>query len=113
MSVALAEKEEAGEEASWSALLSQELSELDGVQVRQSFDDGPNGSKGVRLGALFVLLTGDAARMLVEVVRGFVVRTGRTVEVSIDGDAIKITGASREQQDKVIEAWLARHSASS
>jgi hypothetical protein len=31
------------------------------------------------------------------------------VEVSIDGDAITVTGATSQQQEKLIDAWLARH----
>jgi hypothetical protein len=31
------------------------------------------------------------------------------VEVSIDGDALKVTGATSRQQEMIIDAWLARH----
>jgi len=48
----------------------------------------------------------------VKAVGSWTTRTGRTVEVSVDGDVLKLTGASREQQDRVIEAWIARHNLS-
>lgn len=51
----------------------------------------------------------DGLRALVGAVRGFASRTGRTVEVSIGGDPIKVTGATSEQQQQLIDAWLARH----
>jgi hypothetical protein len=33
------------------------------------------------------------------------------VEVSIDGDVLKLTGATSQQQEKIVDAWLARHAA--
>jgi hypothetical protein len=36
-------------------------------------------------------------------------RTRRTVEVSIDGDPLKVTGVTSQQQEKIIDARLARH----
>ncbi len=51
----------------------------------------------------------DGLRALVAAVRGFASRTGRTVEVSIGGDSLKVTGATSRQQEQIIDAWLARH----
>jgi hypothetical protein len=51
----------------------------------------------------------DGLRAVVAAVRGWVGRTGRTVEVSIDGDVLKLTGATSQQQEKIVDAWLARH----
>lgn len=102
-----------GEHEAWSALLHRELDEFDDAQVTAARQAGPTGAKGLGLGALAAKVPKDAVRKLLEVVRAFAVRTGRTVEASIDGDTIKITGADREQQDRVIEAWLARHPAGS
>jgi hypothetical protein len=51
----------------------------------------------------------DGPRALVAAVRGFALRTGRTVEVTIGGDPIKVTGATSQQQQQLIDAWLARH----
>jgi hypothetical protein len=31
------------------------------------------------------------------------------VEVSIGGDTLKVTGATSQQQETIIDAWLARH----
>jgi hypothetical protein len=52
----------------------------------------------------------DGLRVAVSTVRGWVSRTRREVEVSIDGDVLKLTSATSQQQEKIIEAWLAKHS---
>ena len=49
---------------------------------------------------------------LAQFLRAWVSVTGRTVEATIDGDPIRIRGASKEQVDQVLAAWIARHSAS-
>jgi hypothetical protein len=36
-------------------------------------------------------------------------RSGRAVEITVDGDSLKLGRASREQQDRLVEAFLARH----
>ena len=105
------EREEPGEQASWAVLLSEELSELDEVRIDFEADTAPSMAKGVALSALVARIPASAVGKLVAAVRAWAARTGRTVEASIDGDWIKVTGASRTQQDEVIEAWLARHPA--
>ena len=72
----------------------------------------PEGAKG--LGGLAGWLvaqfgTLDGLRAVMTAVRGWTSRTGRTVEVSIDGDPLKVTGVTSEQQQLLIDAWLARH----
>jgi hypothetical protein len=42
-------------------------------------------------------------------VRGWSSRTGRTVEVTIGEDTLKLTGVTSQQQEKIIDGWLARH----
>jgi len=51
----------------------------------------------------------DGLRAVVAAVRGWASRSGRTVEVSIGGDVLKVTAATSQQQDEIIAAWLARH----
>jgi hypothetical protein len=72
----------------------------------------PEGAKGLGDVAGWLVAqfgTLDGLRALVAAVRGFASRTGRTVEVSIGGDPIKVTGATSQQQQQLIDAWLARH----
>ena len=70
---------------------------------------GPRGS-GTLAGWLLVQFgTPDGLRAVVAAVRGWASRTGRTVEVSIGGDALKVTAVTSQQQGEIIDAWLARH----
>jgi hypothetical protein len=102
----------------WSTRLTKELLALDSVvtadPVGDTTDGIPDGAKGA----------GDLARVLVQIpvtglgalaqfLRAWVSVTGKTVEATIDGDPIRIRGASKEQVDQVLAAWIARHSASS
>ncbi|MGH3287112.1 MAG: hypothetical protein ACRDPD_20910 [Streptosporangiaceae bacterium] len=75
-------------------------------------DAAPEGAKGLGDVAGWLLVqfgTPDGLRAVVAAVRGWTSRTGRTVEVSIDGDALKVTGVTLQQQGEIIDAWLARH----
>ena len=73
----------------------------------------PEGAKGIDgtlagwLAAQFGTL--DGLRAVVAAVRGWTSRTGRTVEVSIGGDVLKVTGVTSQQQGEIIDSWLARH----
>jgi hypothetical protein len=51
----------------------------------------------------------DGLRAVMAAVRGWTSRTGRTVEVSIGGDVLKVTAVTSQQQREIIDAWLARH----
>jgi hypothetical protein len=102
--------------APWYRRLIKDLLDLDSVTaadpVSHRSAEIPDGSKGA----------GDLARVLVQVpvaglgalaqfLRSWVSLTGKTVEATIDGDPIRIRGASKEQVDQVLAAWVARHSA--
>ena len=72
----------------------------------------PEGAKGVGDVAGWLVAqfgTLDGLRAVVTTVHGWVSRTGRSVEVSIDGDVLKVTGVTSQQQGEIIDAWLARH----
>ncbi|GHG68588.1 hypothetical protein [Streptomyces griseocarneus] len=89
-----------------------ELLELDVDAVEPARGTAPGQAKGVGalLGWLAVQLrTAEILHTLVTSLRNWARRTDRTVEVSIDGDTLKITGATSEQQEQIIRAWLARH----
>ncbi|GAA2137379.1 hypothetical protein GCM10009760_17820 [Kitasatospora kazusensis] len=105
--------EDAGEVAEWASRLLVELSGLDDASIDvDAGGDAPAGSKGLgsAAGALLArLVSFDVLRAMLTAVHEWATRAGRTVELSIDGDVLKLTGASREQQERVIQAWLARH----
>ena len=104
---------DAEELADLAAGLRAELLDLDEVLITPyAADPAPAGAKGLgTLAGWLVTQFGslDGLRVVVAAVRGWVGRTGRTVEVSIDGDVLKLTGATSQQQEKIVDAWLARH----
>jgi hypothetical protein len=72
----------------------------------------PEGAKGLGTAAGWLLVqfgTLDGLRAVLAAVHGWTARTGRTVEVSIDGDTLKVTAVTSQQQREIIDAWLARH----
>ena len=72
--------------------------------------EGAKGFDGTLVGWLLVQFgTPDELRAVMAAVRLWTSRTRRTVEVSISGDALKVTGATSQQQAEIIDAWLARH----
>lgn len=102
--------------AGLASRLRAELLDLDVDTVEPLTEDNlPEGTKGLATlaGALVVRLGGAGLNTVLTTVRDWVLRNGRTVEATIDGDTIKLTNATREQQRAVLDAWLARHEASS
>jgi hypothetical protein len=103
---------DADELAGLSSALRSELLELDVDAVEAVVGaDAPEGAKGLPAWAatLTVRLGLASLGALVKRLRQWAGRTGHSVEVTIDGDSLKVTGASDEQQQKLIDAWLARH----
>jgi hypothetical protein len=100
-----------GETARLVGRLRAELSSLDIDAVEERPETPPELSKagpgpvlalGVRLGVASV-------KAVVMKIRDWASRNDREVEVTIRGDTIKITKATDEQQERLIDAWLARH----
>ena len=98
-----------------SRALRRELLDLDVEQVDLvAAGDEPPGAKGLGavVGWLSVRIRGASAlRAVVGAVRLWSSRTGRTIEVTIGTDVLKVSAATAEQQDRIIEVWLARHAA--
>jgi hypothetical protein len=93
--------------------LHDELLDVDAASVAPlTAEAAPEGAKGLGTLAGWLLVqfgTLDGLRAAVSAVRGWTSRTGRTVEVSIDGDVLKVTAVTSQQQRDIIDAWLARH----
>jgi hypothetical protein len=104
---------DAEELADLAGELHAELLGVDAASVDPLPAEGsPEGAKGLgTLAGWLVAQVGtlDGLRAAVAAVRGWASRTGRTVEVSIGGDVLKVTGATSQQQGEIIDAWLARH----
>jgi len=104
---------DAEELADLAAELHAELLSVDGTSVAPlAAEAAPEGAKGLGDVAGWLVAqfgTLDGLRGLVAAVRGFASRTGRTVEVNLGGDVLKVTGVTSQQQEEIIDSWLARH----
>jgi hypothetical protein len=96
-----------------TGLLRAELLELDVDSVEPvEAGSGPGQAKGLAVlaGWLAVQLGSvERLRALLGAVFAWAGRTHREVEVSYGGDVLKVSGVSAEQQERIIDAWLARH----
>jgi hypothetical protein len=95
--------------------LREELLELDVDAVdRPAAGPAPPGSRGLEiaaLGTLLVTLAHDALPVVLATLGSWVSRHGeRSVTIELDGDRIEVSGASAEDQRRLVEAFLARHS---
>lgn len=74
-------------------------------------DNVPDGAKGVSalIGALGIRLGAAGFAAAFTKIRSWASRNERSVEVTIDGDSIKVTGVSSTQQEQLIDVWLSRH----
>lgn len=91
-----------------------ELLELDVASVDPVEEEAPDRAKGLATLAGWLVVqfgTVDGLRAVVNAVRAWTARTNRQVEISYGGDVLKVTGATSAQQEKIIDAWLARHAA--
>ena len=99
-----------------TANLRRELLQLDvDEESREREGAPPPGARAAELIALgsLIVAIGKAAGALSSVVRavqGWVGRKpDRKVRLEIDGDAIELSAASPEQQQQLVDEWLARH----
>ena len=115
LQVCPAPEDDTGELAETTRWLRAELLDLDVGRVGLlPGEDVPLGAKGVAAAAgLLVELGPEALRVVLAKVADWVTRNGRVVEVSYGGDTLKLGRATREQQEKIIDGWLARHPADS
>jgi hypothetical protein len=89
-----------------------ELLDLDVQGVDQlSGEAVPPGAKGMGAiaGWLAVKLGPAALRAVLAKVADWVTRNDRVVEISYGDDKLKLGRATRQQQEKIIDGWLARH----
>jgi hypothetical protein len=105
-------EDDAEQVAELAGLLSRELLDLDVSAVDRLPDEAvPPGAKGVAViaGWLAVQLGPEALRVVLAKVADWVTRNDREVEITLDGDKLKLRRATRKQQEKIIDGWLARH----
>jgi hypothetical protein len=93
-----------------------ELLDLDVDRVEPlTAGEAPEGAKGVELLALGVLvvqfvLQPGVLTSIVDGVRSWLQRQSvRSVRLTLDGDSLEVTGVSSEEQDRLVELWIARN----
>jgi hypothetical protein len=75
----------------------------------------PEGSKGLEVLALGQFVVGlvrsvPGLRKVVGVLRDFVAgQPVRSIKITLDGDVLEVTAVSGEDQRRLIDAWIARH----
>ena len=94
--------------------LRHELLELDVEAVRvPAGEPAPPGSRGIDAGALGTLLVAagrGALGPIVQAVQSWVARRAtRSVKLCIENDSLELTNVSPEDQRRLIESFLARH----
>src|SRR4051794_34828 len=94
-------------------LLREELLELDIAAAVPVETEAPENSKGLgAAGTWLVVHLGPAAlRGVVNTIAEWATRNNKSVEISLDGDSLKLTGATRDQMDRALDAWFTRHPA--
>jgi hypothetical protein len=100
--------------ADLTAQLRVELLELDTVSVEPPEAADLPGAKGLGsvIGWLFVQLrSAEALHAVLGALRNWSARTERTIEVSYGTEALKASGLTADLQEKIVDAWLAAHSA--
>jgi hypothetical protein len=92
-----------------SALDIDRIEEVKGSEV-------PPNTRGVEvlaLGKLLAKFAPDAVKIVTGVIRGWLQRSAaRSVDLTIDGDTIKLSRVSDADQARLLELFIARHSAS-
>jgi len=96
-----------------TAWLRDELLALDVDDVEPLAGEAmPDGAKGLGVALAAVLVkvgSGVSLRAVLDALLRWARASRRDLEVTLDGDTLRLTGVSAEQQDKIIDAWLARH----
>ncbi len=107
---------DAEELAALARRLRAELLDLDVDRVEPlTAGEAPEGAKGVELlalGGLVVqfVLQPEVLTSIVDGVRSWLQRqSARSVKLTLDGDSLEVTGVSSQEQDRLVELWIARH----
>ena len=112
--VELTEGEDSGEAAVLARRLRAEVLQLNVDSAGSLAENCVDGAKGLGAAAgwLVIWLGPAGLGAVVRKVAEWTARTGRTVEVTVDGDTLKLSRATDDQQDRLVDAFVARHSRS-
>jgi hypothetical protein len=115
MSVALAldENAELAEIEERTLQLRRELLDLDLEEVRQptvdTIPDGAKAADATLVGMLVVTASREAVSAVIHLLSDWLSRTGgRSVKVQVGTDVLELSRASKEDQERLVDAFLAR-----
>ena len=107
---------DAEELAQLAGRLRAELLDLDVDAVRQPvLGEAPEDAKGAGLLAAGQLVVGlvatpEVLASIIGTVRSWLGRNrGRSVKLTLGGDALEVSGVSSAEQDRLIDLWVSRH----
>ncbi len=93
-----------------------ELLDLDVDAVRQpARGEAPKDAKGASLLAAGELVVGlvaspEVLASIIDMVRSWLGRNrARSVKLTLDGDALEVSGVTSAEQDRLIDLWVTRH----
>ena len=90
-----------------------DLLDLDVDSVERPETAAPHGARGagaVEIGTLLVTVGQHALGLVASTIAAWVQRRGgRSATLELDGDRIDLKGVSKDDQHRLIEAFLARH----
>jgi hypothetical protein len=99
----------------WVAGLRRDVLEAGAVSVEQRHATAPEGSRAIEgvIAALIVQAAPGMVAVVVSAIRNLLKRSParRRVSVRIGGDELVLDGATTEDQERLVAAFLARHSA--
>jgi hypothetical protein len=87
------------------------LLDLDVDSVDPITESAPEHSKGFEtlFGWLAVRLGKEGLAKVLAAAVSWTARSGHTIEVTYDGDSLKISGVTSAQQERIVNDFLARH----
>jgi hypothetical protein len=114
LEVALDTDADAAEFEDETALLRSDILELDVASVqRPAGGQAPDGTRAAELAVLGTLLVGVGKEMVGPVIRAVEAwvarRRARAVKLTLEGDTIELSNVSSDDQRRMIDAFIARH----
>ena len=106
------EDDESADVQALARALRAELLRLDVEGVDLVTEDSlPDGAKGLSVltGLLNVRAISEELRFIIAGLRSWIARNNRSVTITLDGDTLTLSAASTEDQEKLINLFVAKH----
>ena len=98
----------------WASSLRRDFLDAGAEDVQEEHSPAPDGSRAVDglIAGLIVKAVPGTVALIVQAIRSSLRRSSapRRISVRIDGDELVLDGATSEEQDQLVAAFVARHS---